>query len=453
MQYLIMKMFETLDRIENTSGSNNKITLLVELLNSNEDAEKFLRAAYDDTVYNISTKSIENALGLPNDKKFKDIGAKVEYYQKTSTYISSYTFDQLLQDTQKYSGNDLLEKILDFLCTCSPIKAKWYSRVLVKDLKMGINIKTVNKIFKQVGVEEIEVFKCGLCKALPNKKEELTKKLTRIGLPLFAEPKFDGVRLIISQRGDIVRAQSRNGKDVNTVQFLLDRCKKIFGNTDFTIDGELIHKEGFNALMSQVHRKDGIVDDGKAFVVFDMMHFNGTDLKSEPLDRRRKHLKAYISKDHTQDIFYIPQHAVETVDEVWSKFNRSVDQGYEGLILKTNAPYTETYDRKNWFKIKPIKEMSLEIVDFSYGTGKYKDMISVLTVVDKNRLLRSEVGTGLSDRDRKYLTTEGRKLYGRIVEIAFDCVSRAQNSETYSLRFPRFLRFRDDLSEADKWQE
>ena len=36
------------------------------------------------------------------------------------------------------------------------------------------------------------------------------------------------------------------------------------------------------------------------------------------------------------------------------------------------------------------------------------------------------------------------ELIGQTVEILADAVTQSQDSETYSLRFPRFLRFRDD---------
>jgi DNA ligase-1 len=51
------------------------------------------------------------------------------------------------------------------------------------------------------------------------------------------------------------------------------------------------------------------------------------------------------------------------------------------------------------------------------------------------------VGSGFSDADRGSYWEERDTLVGQVVEVRADAVTQNQDG-TYSLRFPRFLRFR-----------
>ena len=61
---------------------------------------------------------------------------------------------------------------------------------------------------------------------------------------------------------------------------------------------------------------------------------------------------------------------------------------------------------------------------------------------DNGRLIRVNVGSGLSDSDRDEYWAERSNLLGHLVEVQADAVTQNQDG-SYSLRFPRFLRFRD----------
>jgi len=60
---------------------------------------------------------------------------------------------------------------------------------------------------------------------------------------------------------------------------------------------------------------------------------------------------------------------------------------------------------------------------------------------DDGRNIRVNVGSGFSDDDRSQYWTERTQLLGQLVEVEADVVTQNQDG-TYSLRFPRFLRFR-----------
>jgi DNA ligase-1 len=60
---------------------------------------------------------------------------------------------------------------------------------------------------------------------------------------------------------------------------------------------------------------------------------------------------------------------------------------------------------------------------------------------DNERNILVNVGTGLSDSNRDEYWAARGQLLGRVIEVEADAVTQNQDG-SYSLRFPRFVRFR-----------
>jgi len=98
-----------------------------------------------------------------------------------------------------------------------------------------------------------------------------------------------------------------------------------------------------------------------------------------------------------------------------------------------------------WLKVKPFIEVSLKVVDVEEGTGRNAGKLGALVVEgkDMDKFIKTNVGSGLTDTDRETFWKARDKLIGQIVEVRADAIT--QNQETtdeWSLRFPRFLKFR-----------
>jgi DNA ligase-1 len=93
--------------------------------------------------------------------------------------------------------------------------------------------------------------------------------------------------------------------------------------------------------------------------------------------------------------------------------------------------------------MKPFIEVSLEVVDVEEGTGKNEGRLGALVLegVDDGQAIRVNCGSGFSDSDRTEFWANRDSLNRQIVEVRADAVTQNQDG-TYSLRFPRFLRFR-----------
>jgi len=82
-------------------------------------------------------------------------------------------------------------------------------------------------------------------------------------------------------------------------------------------------------------------------------------------------------------------------------------------------------------------------VGFEEGTGRNLGRLGAIVCegVDNGRNISVNVGSGLSDADRDEYWLARDQLLGDVVEVEADAVTQNQDG-TYSLRFPRFLRFR-----------
>jgi DNA ligase-1 len=112
-------------------------------------------------------------------------------------------------------------------------------------------------------------------------------------------------------------------------------------------------------------------------------------------------------------------------------------------MLKDPAAGYECKRSVAWLKLKPFIEVSLEIEHVEEGTGKNLGRLGALVCsgIDDDRHVRVNVGSGFSDDLRTQLWGVRSSVPGQIVEVRADAVTQNQDG-SYSLRFPRFLRFR-----------
>jgi len=121
----------------------------------------------------------------------------------------------------------------------------------------------------------------------------------------------------------------------------------------------------------------------------------------------------------------------------------AVALGFEGIMIKDlGAPY-ECRRSTFWMKWKPTITVDLNIVGFEEGTGRNLGRLGAIICegVDNERSIHVNVGSGLSDANRDEYWLARDQLLGNVVEVEADAVTQNQDG-SYSLRFPRFVRFR-----------
>ena len=385
-----------------------------------------------------------NGVGAALDG-FRTFGVQQVPTSKTDgAGITQTEFDDVLRqlEARTLTGNAMRDVIQE-LCDRSRSEEwnDWYRRILIKDLRCGVTHKTVNKHTTM----KVPVFECML--ADDSKKHE--KKMTG---EVFVEPKLDGVRVITvcDVERDEVKMYSRNGKELNNFPKIYEQIDAMLDQLDqsMVFDGEVM-SDDFQTLMREIHRKGGAKTDDAVLNLFDCLpleHFKEGG-SNNTLAQRKQWLDGYRFGPNISRVEHI---LIDLDDEDGQKqfadYNRlCIDKGFEGIMIK---PITGVYECKRsslWLKVKPFIEVSLKVVDTEEGTGRNAGRLGALIVEgeDDGKFIRTNVGSGLSDDDRTEYWKAKDKLIGQIVEVRADAVTQNQDvTDEWSLRFPRFLRFR-----------
>jgi DNA ligase-1 len=361
-------------------------------------------------------------------------------------------FAKLADQLQKreLTGNDA-KKAIELALTVATQSEwnNWYRRILIKDLKCGVSEKTINNVVEGTyDTFKVPVFTCQLAHDSSNHESKVKGKK-------IIEVKLDGVRVITIVYPDgRVNQYSRNGKEL--VNF--EHVKKQFSvvahkfTEPMVFDGEIM-SDSFQDLMTQVNRKSNVKAQDAVLYLFDMLPLSAFEagIYNETQTNRSAKLKEWF-----KDQLFLQLINVKIVEQMlvdlstpagklrFKEINKAaIDGGYEGIMLKDpEAPY-ELKRSVAWLKLKPFIEVSLQIEAVEEGTGKNEGRLGAFSCygVDNDILIRSSVGSGFTDLQRVEFWENRDIIVGDIVEIRADAITKNQDG-TYSLRFPRFLRFR-----------
>ena len=343
------------------------------------------------------------------------------------------------------TGNEMRDTIED-LCNRSKMEEwnDWYRRILIKDLRCGVTHKTINKHSKY----KVPVFECML--ATDSVKHE--KKM--VG-NVIVEPKLDGVRVVVicDVDKDEVKLFSRNGKELSnfptinkTFDSMLDQMSE-----SMVFDGEVM-SDDFQTLMREIHRKSGAKTKDAKLNLFDCLPLaefknGGSNSVNDGILKRKEMLESFKYGPNVNLVEYVKMNLSEDDGQkMFADYNKlCIDKGFEGIMVK---PVNGIYECKRstlWLKVKPFIEVSLTVKATEEGTGRNVGKLGALIVEgkDSGKFIKTNVGSGLSDSDRETYWKAKDKLIGQIVEVRADAITQNQNAkDEWSLRFPRFLRFR-----------
>jgi DNA ligase-1 len=181
--------------------------------------------------------------------------------------------------------------------------------------------------------------------------------------PCYIQPKLDGLRCVSTLDGQY----SRTRKPLNFphIQKEIDRIRKEYPElAQAEFDGEIyLHKmsDNFQDLMS-IARKENhpqqhileyhvydIIDDSKSF----------TD----------RYVKPFSKLKLSGPVKVVPTFLCKNQEEVDALEQRFIEEGYEGAMRRTDAPY-EFKRSANLLKIKRFEDSEFEVLGIEEGRGK-----------------------------------------------------------------------------------
>jgi len=214
------------------------------------------------------------------------------------------------------------------------------------------------------------------------------------------ELKWDGLRAIAYVSGDTIRLVSRNDKDMAASYPELGvLAKRVSGPV--MLDGEIVALRGgrpdFGLLQSRMHVQrpdDTLLRRAPVqFYVFDLLHQGQDALLGLPYTERRKRLEAL--RLDSAPVRTPPWHR----GGAQAVLAEGIAKGLEGVVGKPLDSAYHPGQRRDWIKIKNVKQQEVIICGWKPGEGRRADTIGSLLVgiYDDGQLrYAGHVGTGFT---------------------------------------------------------
>lgn len=261
-----------------------------------------------------------------------------------------------------------------------------------------------------------------LAERLPS-PEEIVRRLGRV----FAEPKYDGLRLQVHKDGERIWLFSRRLENLTESFPEIRRAAREHVLAHQAIlDGEAV---GYDPRSGQFlpfqqtmrrHRKHRVTEmEGRfplRYYAFDLLSLDGQDLTSAPLRERSARLREIIRAEPNGTLATTLQ--IETADprEIQSFVDEMLHRGLEGAVVKRpDAPYDAGARQYNWIKLKReyrtglADTFDLVVIGYDRGRGKRArlgigSLLCAAYDAERDRFCAlTRVGSGLADDEWLHL--------------------------------------------------
>jgi bifunctional non-homologous end joining protein LigD len=220
------------------------------------------------------------------------------------------------------------------------------------------------------------------------------------------EIKWDGYRALCTVEDGKLSLTSRNGLDMLERFPGLAELSGAFASLPVMVDGEIVSLDSQGRSEFQRLQESQKKPAGLTFAAFDLLYADGEDLRSKPLDERKKLLERLIRDD--QLVLY-SKHVIGRGKELFEVARR---RKLEGIIGKRrDSPYQERRSR-DWVKIKTAYEQEFVVGGWTEPKGSRKGFGALLLGVYDKKKLRyvGSVGTGFSVAKLSALYERLRKI-------------------------------------------
>lgn len=430
-------VLEMVNKLQATNSNKDKLAILKSYI-GHEDEElikNVLLYCYDTfKKYGVS-ESVYNEIPLVSNTIFK---SSFEMFDKLA---ESNINDLLRLSTKAYIENEIEEEYRELI-----------KGILFKDLKIGVNAKSINKVWKGLVPE----FNVQLAESLAKQKDDYLhdKEFT-------LTTKLDGFRCVYLPNEK--KFFSRQGQEFEGIDHLIEECDKISQGI-YVLDGELLYRNFDNLpsdelyrLTTSVARKKGKTKEktNLEFHLFDIIPL-GDFQKGKSVDDYRDRM-ALLERLHSQatglDFLkrVTPLYTGNDTSVIPGLLDEVVEQGEEGLMLNLLDGLYECKRSKNILKIKQFLEADVLVVDVYEGNKEFKGTLGGLNVkfLMNGEEIITNVGSGFYKDERELFFNNPETIIGKVITINYFELSNNKKGE-YDLRFATYQhRIREDKTEED----
>lgn len=290
-----------------------------------------------------------------------------------------------------------------------------------------------------------------------------------------AEWKWDGIRGQVIKRHGQLFVWSR-GEELMTDKFPEYAILKQLLPDGVVIDGEIIPAEDgeplpFSVLQTRIGRKNiskkELLAAPIAFFAYDLLEFEGIDIRNLSLEERRLKLESLILNINHPVIQLSKTVLFNSWEDLSEVRKNSRDMKCEGLMIKRKSSvYQVGRKRGDWWKWK-IDALTIDcvLIYAQKGSGRRSSLYTDYTfaVRDGDKLISfTKAYSGLTDKEfaqvDNFIKKNSLEKFGPVrtvkpelvFEIAFEGIAASKRHKSgVALRFPRMSRWRKDKKVED----
>jgi len=282
------------------------------------------------------------------------------------------------------------------------------------------------------------------------------------------EPKLDGIRVLAYLRDGKVELRSRRGVDITKQYPTLVAALGRLPAQSIVLDGEICALDAngvprFQLLQPRINLTRGVdplsvdAEQPVVFFLFDLLYFDGYDLRAVPLRERKALLTAKAQPGAYMRI-------LSSIEGDGRDVAAGAEAlGFEGVVGKrVDSRYESGQRSAAWVKYKHVQQQEFLVGGFTLGEGGRKSTFGALALGywDEAGKLRyaGNVGSGFDDaelaavrRALKPLETDVSPFEDDVEGVSFTrpamvvAVKFAEWTKDGRLRAPVFLGVRDDI--------
>lgn len=416
---------DILNELNESNSSNYKLDILKKY-KDNSELKKLLELTYNRNKYNFNVS--KNCIIKDNPSILESNGSK--------------TIDELLSALEilgggTIRGNEAHQFVCNHLKCLDNDNKEIFLNVLGRDLKIGLNVKSINKVFKNL-IPKPNYMRCAVLSE---------KTLKKINFPAFIQLKMDGTYREIHVADGQVSGKTRSGEEYfNPVLFKeMENFPNGFYTGELTIEGE--SRFTGNGLINSLNPPYEKI----TFTVWDYLTDEDYLEKSKtPYYSRFESLSDIIEKHKSNRVKLVPNHEVNSIDEALKYVSDWMEQGLEGGVLKDKNNVFKNGTSGTQLKIKLKVDAEMRITGFTDGTigTKREGKIGAIQFSNDEGTIKGQC-SGFSDEELDLFTKNKDNLIGKIISVEFNDIVKSENNDYYALSHPRFIEIRNDKDETD----
>ena len=416
---------DILNELNESNSSNYKLDILKKY-KDNSELKKLLELTYNRNKYNFNVS--KNCIIKDNPNILESNGSK--------------SVDEILSALEilgegTIRGNEAHQFVCNHLKCLDNDNKEIFLNVLGRDLKIGLNVKSINKVFKNL-IPKPNYMRCAVLSE---------KTLKKIKFPAFIQLKMDGTYREIHVADGQVTGKTRSGEEYfNPVLFKeMENFPNGYYTGELTIDGE--SRFTGNGLINSLNPPYEKI----TFTVWDYLTDDDYLEKSKtPYYSRFESLSDIIEKHKSNRVKLVPNHEVNSIDEALKYVSDWMEQGLEGGVLKDKNNVFKNGTSGTQLKIKLKVDAEMRITGFTDGTigTKREGKIGAIQFSNDEGTIKGQC-SGFSDEELDLFTKNKDNLIGRIISVEFNDLVKSENNDYYALSHPRFIEIRNDKDETD----